>query len=117
MLRMAIYIDAPTVPNSDTQIRAAFIYRTSQYTPGNITKNGTILYNLYSRAFDQLKDQDGNVIDPMVFLNNFDQYEFVSNNISNALGELDTNRKIDSLDESVPLAFIRANKVSNFGVL
>ena len=32
-------------------------------------------------------------------------------------GSLDDNMKLDELDETIPLTFIRANTVNNFGIL
>ena len=118
MLKLGIYVDGLSVPGNTTDIRAAVIYDDATYTPANIIMDGITRYNLYSRAFNYIKDADGNIIDPMYLLNNIDKYQYVNDgSISPPTGSLDDNMKLDELDETIPLTFIRANTVNNFGIL
>jgi len=117
MLKLGIYVDGLSVPGNTTDIRAAIIYDDATYTPANIIMDGITRYNLYSRAFNYIKDVDGNIIDPMYLLNNIDKYQYVVGEISAPTGSLDDNRKLDVLDETIPLTFMRANTVNNFGIL
>lgn len=118
MLKLGIYVDGLSIPGNTTDIRAAIIFDDSTYTPSNVIIDGTARYNLYTRGFYLIKDGDGNIIDPMYLLNNIDKFQYVNDgSISPPTGSLDDNMKLDELDETIPLTFIRANTVNNFGIL
>lgn len=115
MIKIGIYIDGPTIVGRDNVIKFAFLYDTNTFTPTNVVNAAVVIYTFVSLTLTDLL-VSGSVITPEVFLNNIDKFTY-SGGLSFSGGDLTDNRKLAALDESIPLAFLRANTIVNFGRL
>ena len=117
MIKVAIYTDGPTIPDRTDVVKFAFIYDTDKVTPADISESEVVIYKVALLATGDLI-ASGDVISPSTFLSNIDKFTYtVGGGLVFLGGDLTDNRKISSLDESIPLSCLRANTVINFGRL